>query len=641
MNTIEIEVAFREAAGARGLMLPNRLVADGVLHRCGTVDKPHQMDGAYLLHLDGIAAGGFENHRDGLDWQNWCSLAENEMSDTERTEHRRRVVAAKKLRDEELTEKRARAKREAQHIWNRSAAATSHPYLAKKGIKPNGARIDGGSLVISIQDITGEIHSLQTIDADGGKLFLSGGRKQGCFFPIGKFDNVTAVFIAEGFATGASVHEATGAAVAVAFDCGNLKLVAEALRKRWPRAKITVCADDDWKTPGNPGLEKASEAARTIGGMTAAPMFGSNRHDRQDGQTDWNDLHQAAGIETVKRQLAPFLGPSFASLPSRLVDEAKERVEEGRHILRFGVKFLDDLLGGIMRTDLILIGAPTGVGKTGLATGIAKANCYAGKRVHYFALEAEDKEIERRMKYQIISRLYYAQYGGNRPICYLDWRMGKIEDEVSKFNDQADEELSRLCRTLHTYYKEDSFTSDDFASHFAAIQGDTDLAVLDLFSEVDSDDENENRAAKKIITMIRSAALHAKKPVVIVGHVRKSDPRFAPLVPREEDFHGSKALINAITKAIMLAPDYDTDTNDPMLWSTFIKAVKCRPESARTRYCAKIQFDVRNDSYREEYILGRLVDGGKKWEALNQDQVPAWSANPRELPVDSIPVEDE
>lgn len=637
-NTIEIEAAFRDAATERGLALPARLAADGTLHRCGTTEKPHQMDGAYILHLDGIAAGGFENHRDGLDWQNWCSLTENEMSDAERAGHRHRMVAAKKTRDEEISIKRARAKREAQHIWNRSAVATSHPYLAKKGIKPNSARIDGGSLVISIQDITGEIHSLQTIDADGGKLFLPGGRKQGCFFPIGKLGNVTAIFIAEGFATGASVHEATGIPVAVAFDCGNLKPVAEALRKRWPRAKITVCADDDWKTAGNPGLEKAADAAKATGAMVATPIFG---RDREPNQTDWNDLHQAAGIEDVRRLLGKYVGPTFSSLPSRLVDEAKERVEEGRHVLRFGVKFLDDLLGGIMRTDLILIGARTGVGKTGLATSIAEANCYTGKRVHYFALEAEDKEIERRMKYKIIARLYYSQPGGHRPISYLDWRMGKIEDDVGRFNDQADEELSRLCRTLHTFYKEESFTSDDFAAHFDSIQGESDLIILDLFSEVDSDDENENRAARKIITRIRNVALHAKKPVVIVGHVRKSDPRFAPLVAGEEDFYGSKALVNAITKGIMLAPDYDTETNDPMLWSTFIKAVKCRPESARTRYCGKMLFDVRSDSYRQEYLLGRLVNGGKKWEALNQDQVPAWSANPRELPVDSIPVEDE
>lgn len=636
-NTFEIESAFRDAATTRGLVLPNRLVADGTLRRCGTTEKPHQLDGAYLLHLDGIAAGGFENHRDGLDWQNWCSRAENEMSDMERTEHRRRMVAAKKVRDEEISEKRARAKREAQHIWGRSVPAIAHPYLGRKGIKPNGARFDNGSLVLSIQDITGEIHSLQTIDAEGDKLFLPGGRKHGCFFPIGNSTSQT-IFIVEGFATGASVHEATGIYTAVAFDCGNLKPVAEALRKKWPRARITICADDDWKTAGNPGLQKAEEAAKVVGGMVATPIFA---RDRQPNQTDWNDLHQAEGIGRVKYLLGKFIGPTFSSLPIRLTDEAKERVEEGRHVLRFGVKFLDDALGGIMRTDLVLIGAKTGAGKTALAATIAKANCYAGKRVHYFALEAEDKEIERRMKYQIIANLYYAQAGGNRPICYLDWRMGKIEHDVAKFNDQADEELSRLCRTLHTYYKDESFTSDDFAAHFEAIQDDTDLAILDLFSEVDSDDENENRAAKKIVTRIRSAALRAKKPVVIVGHVRKSDPKFAPLVPGEEDFHGSSALIKAVTKGIMLAPDYDTETGDSMLWSTFIKVVKCRAESARTRYCGKMLFDVRGDSYRQEYILGRLVAGGKKWEALNQDQVPAWSAHPRELPVDSIPVDDE
>jgi Toprim domain/AAA domain len=492
--------------------------------------------------------------------------------------------------------------------------------------------------VVPMQDADGEMHSLQKIDDAGEKLFLPGGRKHGCFYPIGNLATSPTIFVAEGFATAASIHEATAAATLVAFDCGNLKPVAVALRNRYRNARIVICADDDAQTAANPGVTHASEAAKAVDAMVAIPKFDPHRGA---GQTDFNDIHKANGIATVKAQLARFLRPTFSSLPVRLVGEAKERVERGHHTLRFGVDFLDHCLGGITRTDLILIGAKTGVGKTSLATAITTANCMAGKRVHYFALEAEDKEIERRMKYKLIADAYYAQPGGHRPICYLDWLMGKIEDEVAEFNDEADEKLSAACKSLHTYYKDDSFTSDDFADHFDAIQDDTDLAILDLFSEVDSDDENENRAAKKIIARIRNASLRAQKPVVIVGHIRKTDPRFSPLVPGEEDFHGSSALIKAVTKGIMLAPDYETQTGDPMLWSTFIKAVKCRPESARTRYCAKMRFDVRKDSYQPAYVLGRLTNGGKKWEELDQAQVPAWSANPRELPVDTIPMEDD
>jgi phage/plasmid primase-like uncharacterized protein len=639
LTTIDIESAFRDSATMRGLVLPNRLVADGALHRCGTIKKPSVMDGAYLLHLDGIAAGGFENHADGAGWENWCSRAENEMSDLEIGQHRQRMVAAKKLRDDEMTVKRARAAAEAAHIWNRSGVAGFHTYLTKKGIKPHGARVDGQNLVLSLTDIKGEIHSFQTIDPDGDKRFLSGGRKQGCFYAIGNSANVTTAFVTEGFATGASVYEATGIPVFVAFDCGNLRPVAEALRKRWPRAEIVICADDDAQTAGNPGVSHASAAAVAARGLVAIPKFGQYR---TDAQTDFNDVHKHLGMDVLKQQLSQFIGPTFSPSMSRLSGEAQERIEESRHILRFGVKFLDDALGGIMRTDIVLIGARTGVGKTQMATIITKANCRAGKRVHYFALEAEDKEIERRWKYQILAGLYYkSSNGGHRPIRYLDWRMGNLEAELSQFDEQAEELLSAMCQNLHTYYKVGSFTSDDFAKHFADVQENTDLVVLDLFSHVDSDDENDNRAAKKIIHQIRIAALRAKRPVVIIGHVRKTDPRFGALVPTEEDFNGSKELVNTATKAIMIAPDYGIVSDDPALWSTFVKVVKCRTDSSVTRYCARVVYDLRSDSYRQEYALGRLTGGGKEWADLTAEQIPSWKNDPRSPAIDSVPLGDD
>jgi hypothetical protein len=104
--------------------------------------------------------------------------------------------------------------------------------------------------------------------------------------------------LCEGFATGASIHEATGYPVAVGFNAGNLLAVAKALRKRFPELDLLVCADDDVCTPGNPGLAQAKEAAYAIGGRLAVPDFGENR---PEGATDFNDLHRHAGLEAVAR----------------------------------------------------------------------------------------------------------------------------------------------------------------------------------------------------------------------------------------------------------------------------------------------------------------------------------------------------
>jgi putative DNA primase/helicase len=110
---------------------------------------------------------------------------------------------------------------------------------------------------------------LQFIDGEGNKRFLSGGRKRGCYFGIGQPQGK--ICIAEGYATAASIHEATGYAVAVAFDAGNLRLVAEAIRQKFPGIEIILCADNDINTPGNPGLTHAREAAAAVGGFVTFP----------------------------------------------------------------------------------------------------------------------------------------------------------------------------------------------------------------------------------------------------------------------------------------------------------------------------------------------------------------------------------
>jgi putative DNA primase/helicase len=117
---------------------------------------------------------------------------------------------------------------------------------------------------------------------------------KGCYHSIGKPSGE--LVICEGYATGASIHEATGYAVAVAFNAGNLPEVAQALHSKFPTLRLILAADDDWKTEGNPGLAKATEAAKAIGAAVAVPDFGANRPDRA---TDFNDLHQIAGISAV------------------------------------------------------------------------------------------------------------------------------------------------------------------------------------------------------------------------------------------------------------------------------------------------------------------------------------------------------
>jgi len=121
----------------------------------------------------------------------------------------------------------------------------------------------------------GVMHSLQLIGPDGSKQFLTGGMVRGCYFAIGK--PAGTICIAEGYATAATVYEATGLATAVAFNAGNLTLVARYLYAHYLGTRLIVVADDDHATPGNPGLTEATRAAAMVGGLVARPDFSEVR----------------------------------------------------------------------------------------------------------------------------------------------------------------------------------------------------------------------------------------------------------------------------------------------------------------------------------------------------------------------------
>jgi putative DNA primase/helicase len=272
-----------QAMAARGLEV-RQIVGDGKLRRCDAIGRGGKGDGAYVLHLDGLPAGGFQNWRDGLGWENWHVDVGRELTAAERDEFRRKIEAVRTEREADVAQRRAEAAERADAIWRESQPCISHPYLERKGVDPHGAHISRGTLVIPLRDANETLHSLQFIANDGGKKYLSGGRITGCHFVIGKPDKV--ICVTEGFATGASVHEATGYASVVAFDCGNLLPVAKAIRGKYPDAHIVIAADDDYRTVGNPGITKANESAVAVGGVIAVPDFGPNR---PEGATDFNE----------------------------------------------------------------------------------------------------------------------------------------------------------------------------------------------------------------------------------------------------------------------------------------------------------------------------------------------------------------
>ncbi len=307
---------FRAELVARNIIPPDPIVADGQLHRCNAAGARGHGDAAYLLHLDGTPAGGFENWRDGLGWETWHHESGQVTTPAERQRLSHLSMAAKAARDDATRQRHEKARHYAERIWSASRPApTDHPYLARKGVDAYGLRVYKGALVVPVRDLAGVLHSLQFISPGGVKRFLRGGRVHGYCFWVGPRPESTGgtpftVCIAEGFSTGASLHEASGHAVVIAFHAGNLGPAATAIWARYRDARIVVCADDDVNTPGNPGRTKAEEAARQVGDWLAVPDFGDAR---PVDATDFNDLHRLRGMSAVLTSLNNATAPASPS----------------------------------------------------------------------------------------------------------------------------------------------------------------------------------------------------------------------------------------------------------------------------------------------------------------------------------------
>ena len=224
-------------------------------------------------------------------------------------ERERQKKLAKDAADAVRKKHQAEAAKKAKYLWDKVAKPIErrddHSYLVNKQIQPHKIRRLGVALCIPMLDFaSGALVNLQTIDPVRGKRFLYGGQVSGCYFPIaGEVQHVgkkpTQLAIAEGYATAATIFETTDIPTAVAFSASNLLAVAEGIRRRYRKTQIIICADNDRETPGNPGLTKASEAAKAVDGVLVIPQFPAG----VDG-TDFNDLACALGKEAVAEQIS-------------------------------------------------------------------------------------------------------------------------------------------------------------------------------------------------------------------------------------------------------------------------------------------------------------------------------------------------
>jgi replicative DNA helicase len=296
---------------------------------------------------------------------------------------------------------------------------------------------------------------------------------------------------------------------------------------------------------------------------------------------------------------------TFTNTATSSEKETILRLNSREKLLSYGIDFLDDALTGIMPNDLVLIGAGSGSGKTQLCTNIALANVTKGKRVHFFALEADEHEIARRIKFQIIAKHYFNDPPNERPRCeinYTNFLLGdffKIQG-MSQYEGIADHEIRNHFQNLNVFYKGEKFDVDDLIREVAAIQDETDLIIVDHVHYFDYDDDNESRSVKEIAKAARTLALNFGKPIILISHLRKRDKFSKEICPGIEEFHGSSDLYKIATRAITIAPG-PTVSNG---YETYMRVVKNRLDGGCTRFMAKCVFNARRGNYEKGYSIG-------------------------------------
>ena len=257
---------------------PEFIIGDGNLHRMK--DNNGKLNGAYTLHLNGRAAGYFQDFKQDIK-ESWKADGNFQPLSL----FQRRAFAIERQRQQvernaEETAKHKAAENTAGYILSSSTPATDHPYLNKKRIKPHGLRVGrNNTLIVPIYDEFKTRVNLQFISETGGKMFLSGGKKKGCFSIIRNAPtaNSANLLICEGWATGASLHESTGHFIVVALDAGNLEPVALVINRLYPESQIVICGDND---ESGVGQKAARAAALAVGGKYILPA--TMGHDFND-----------------------------------------------------------------------------------------------------------------------------------------------------------------------------------------------------------------------------------------------------------------------------------------------------------------------------------------------------------------------
>ena len=582
------EQQFRDAAKHRMLILPPVLLV-GKIARCQLTGRPAtNRDGAYLFNSgNGIASGGFQNHADGEGWERWQEDIGRPMTPKEEADFLAQRKADQAMQEAEEVNTRAAAAKVAAKMLSDSSLCDSHPYLTKKGVKSHGLRVHGDKLIIPAYAPDGSLTTVQTISPDEEKRFLKGGRKQGSCYPIGNITAGCTPHIVEGYATGASVHEATGQPVVVAFDSGNLLPVAKSISAKYPNLKLIICGDDDAWREGNPGKTAALAAAKAVGGQAVFPDFG---HDRVEGWTDFNDLHQAQGLEAVRKCVTArkrLESVRWSEMRYQPIEPVEYDIEEISPKVTFGEVAAQGGHGKSILTVQMAVGKAAGLPVLGCST-------FSPGGVGIVALEDDRKVVHRRIAAAVAS---YGAAFTEEHHRLLDANLRTLVRPRNHYAGMSPELLDMALAGL----------VGEIEAELRTCEAKPALCYLDTLNSVHEGDENDAKETRPLVAAILGMNARLGCSVWVVHHLRKIGNGSLKLVDRmdPELVRGSSAIVNSARAVIQFG------------WITASEATKAGLDPCRcTRRYAVAGITKMNDGEPGQWKLLRHTQNAGLWELV-------------------------
>ncbi len=495
------------------------------------------------------------------------------------------------------------------------------------GPKGGGERalwMGGMRLAVAMRDAAGRIVGIQARNLEPGKAHdfrVLGQSAAGLFGDPAAVKDAANVVVCEGLSdTLAAVVGMAGAKSTAIVGIAGTQATAALYTLPMAGKRVMIATDAD--VPGDEAARKIGDELERLGARPVVRI-------RPEGGKDLAELH-ARGVNLLDfARGAVSRSVGFVSAAERVGGERAAREALVARALPFGIGFLDRAFGGILPDDELLVGAASGVGKTELAKIIAQHNASNGKRVFAFFLEAANREIERRIKFNLLSGMVFSR--GDRVQAarrwnFLDWYYGRLNDLCDRFEAEAEAELQRQLGTLFTFYRVDQFSAMDFARAFAQVAEEADLVLLDHFHFLDAEADGDGTAAqRRAASMIRTAVGKAGKPLTMIAHVRKLERKAKQIILLGDDFQGASEVWKASTQAVMLSKALDVERTAPHLWPTYINPVKLRLDGQRARYCGLVDFDASKGRYADEFDLGTVSLSGDKFSKIEVADWPEWA----------------